>query len=95
MKYGVYKKLEANTDVFSLKCEITEFPGFLDTQKHCWKPKFLTRISDWTPCKHQGFGKPERVSETQILDVSFQKETKYFFVISHPVKDGTGKNSGL
>ncbi len=78
-------------------CEITEFPGFRDTQKHCRKPKFLTRVSDWKPCKNQGFskpklpidfplpfGKPERVSETQILGVGFRKETKFFFVISHP-----------
>ncbi len=60
--------------------EITEFPGFRDTQKHCRKPNFLTRVSDWTPCRHQDFRKPkvlkdfplpfgkrERVSETQVL----------------------------
>ncbi len=71
-------------------CEITEFPGFRDTQKLCRKPNFLTRVSNQTPCKNQGldsklpFGNPERVLETQFLGVSFRKETQIFFVISHP-----------
>ena len=52
--------------------EITEFPGFWDTQKHCRKPNIWTRVSDWTPCKNQcldallPFGKPQRDSETHF-----------------------------
>ncbi len=34
-------------------CQITGFPAFRDTQKHCQKPNFLTGISDRKPYKNQ------------------------------------------
>ncbi len=78
-------------------CEITGFPAFRDTQKHCRKAIFLTRISERKPCKNQNlgkpnlaqgfpsvFGKPERAAESQFLEVAFRKEIQLFFLISHP-----------
>ena len=69
------------------------FPALRDTQKHCRKAIFLTRISDWNACKNQvfskidsrfQFGKPERFSESQFFGVAFRMETQNIFVISHP-----------
>ncbi len=82
-------------------CEITGFPAFRDTQKHCRKAKFLTRISEWKARKNQvfgkidsrfQFGKPERFSESQFFGVAFQMETQNVFVISHPVIDHLEKD---
>ncbi len=49
-----FRSCSENVCIFT-GCEITEFPGFRDTQKHVRKPNFLTRVSDWTPCKNQSF----------------------------------------
>ena len=68
LKVRLSIQVSANTG-----CAITEFLGVRDTQEHFLKPSFWTRVSDWTPWKNQGFGKPKDYS-------SIRKAWKSFFL---------------
>ena len=67
-------------------CEITEFPGFRDTQKHHCKLSSLTRVSDWTPCKNKVLESPKLPMDSPLPIRKPQRvsETQFLYVISHP-----------
>ncbi len=60
-------------------CEITGFPAFRDTQNHCRKAIFLTRISEWKPCKNQGLGKAKPIQGFWVFPESSKELRKANF----------------